>query len=68
MSIARRLAELEAEAHRQGFDELSKRMAARIATKSDDEIKAISHMLETYMRTGHAMPGLEEIIREMTAP
>ena len=68
MSITRRLEELEAEAYRQGFDELSKRMAERIAAKSDSEIEAIAHMLETFMRTGHAMPGLEEIIKEMTAP
>lgn len=68
MSIARRVEELEAAAYRQGYDALSARMAERLKHKSDDEIKAISHMLETYMRTGRAMPGLLEIIEEVTAP
>ena len=68
MSIARRIEELEAEAYRQGFDELSRRMANRLKGKSDSEIRAIGEVLETYMRTGHAMPGLQEIIEEMTKP
>jgi len=68
MSIARRIEELEAAAYRQGFEALSRRMAERLRGKSDAEIKAIGAMLETYMRSGKPLPGLSEMLEELTAP
>lgn len=68
MSITRRIEELEEAAYRQGHAALDKRMAQRLRGKSEAEIKAIRHMLEHYTTTGQALPGLIEILQEMTTP
>ncbi len=68
MSIARRIEELEQAAYRAGFDALKRRMTERLRGKSEAEITAARAMLEHYMRTGEVMPGLLEILQEMTAP
>jgi uncharacterized protein (UPF0335 family) len=68
MSIARRIEELEAAAYRMGFDALSARMAERLRPKSEAEITAMRAMLEEYMTTGKAMPGLLEALQEITEP
>ena len=66
MSVERRIQALEQAAYQQGFDALSRRMEERLKGRSDAEIKAIGSMLETYCTTGQAMPGLLEIMKELT--
>jgi hypothetical protein len=66
MNIERRISDLEQAAYRQGFDELSRRMAERLRTKSEAEIKAISGALEAYLHHGRVVPGLVETIKELT--
>lgn len=66
MSIARRIAELEEAAMRRGHDALSQRMGERLRHKTEAELTATRSMLEEYMTTGEAMPGLAEIIEDLT--
>lgn len=68
MNIARRIADLEQAAYRQGHTELRRRMDERLRKKSADEVTAIRAMLEEYCTTGRAMPGLTEAIEELTKP
>jgi hypothetical protein len=68
MSTRRRIEALEAEALRQGYADVDRRMGERISKLSSAELASIQAQLEHYCRTGEASPGLIETIKELTAP
>lgn len=66
MSLSKRIAQLEAQAIRQGWDALSNRMDANLKHLTDAQLASLRAALETYMRTGEETPGLIETLRELT--
>lgn len=66
MSLHKRIAQLEAQAIRQGWDAMAARMDANLKHLTDAQIAALRAALETYMCTGEETPGLIETLRELT--